>query len=1183
MKHKLLKNILLGFLITCLTIFCCGHFACTQKAFLYLLLRTQFKTIEFKGYKGNWLHVSAESISLKDKKQSLCLRNLDLSWEPLKLLTQRCFFIQKMNLFLELNSQVSSMKKEICTADFSKIFSQNASKFSFLKQLQLPIPLNIQHLNVAVSGHVNGLQLINTRLFIENFVPNMSGVCNYTSFIETDNQPYFSHLQVQGSAQMLLNKKNEIQKLKVEGFVNAKHHQKKYPKCTYTCFIAGSEHSKSETLKCEVHWGQANDFSLEGETFKTADHALNLRWQGIFDHTLIHTFYPHPTPNLSVLLDGTCNLNRKTNRWDTHTLVSVWGKQFETIDASLKNLPNLNFKAELQACFDAKEIQVKNYKISLKEKGAKKLFFSVRSDQALTYHLKKGLQTPVDRNLQLLDLHIYEIPLAFINPYLQNFDLGIEGQLQSGNFGLTYTDQEKWQLSVLQPLRIAIKKLTYKKTPILSNTHLKLDGKTECNSEMTKINYEGNLMGADTAFTPFFILKSYGNWVQKEKELKTFASNGVVKFNQILAQGKLDLSALNLQLHPDLVAQFSYDLKKEKQDWAIKQLKASLQSHQTGNTWLYFNLNQPLCLKTQDGLKSLTDLQGNIVTFQCEQCPLDLVRYKGIELTGKLSMLSQLSCEKNILTWEHQAPICIDNLQVSYQGQKALDLKTLSANLQCSLDHKAHACYGINDLTITDTQTPSPLLKGSAQICFKKDKLEKSQGRLEGTIDGWFLQPFALKFPGLVGDLSAHWSFHEKERSANAQCKLASLNNDLSFKIQGAYQNEKDDQHSLQSNLEISTNQHTSDLHFEGNLKKTLLDGKITSKQLFLTDAFNVQTFLQSLDVSQFKSAQHQVIATAKTHPKMTASHKPIKTSKDASTQAPWYPYTGTMVLNCKSIWAEDEIIKDLTGQLEITPSDIKLKDGKGFFFGGNTQFNLNHQFPASFKVALKAQDMHLLSIWNTPKAFGINLNKYGNLHGNCNLNVDWSGDCTSLLDSKGGVHLKVSDGHFKPFSPVSAASQVVSGLTSTLSMLVGSSIAEMSSLGFLNTYLKSVPISSLKLDLERKNSDKIDLKASIQNTDAAFYANGFVRTEASKTWQQQAFKFNVQLDASDGPFLNYFAFDTTQKTNEGYYPGPSCEIDGTLGKPNYMNLLQLLNTKPQSTKKISPRSSIQQLLRQFL
>ena len=124
---------LLAFFVTCLTIFCCGHFSCTQKAFLYLLLKTQFNGVEFKGYKGNWSRISAESISLSDKEQSVYLKNLDLAWKPLKLITQRCLFIQKMNLFLELNGQVSTEKKEICTADFSKIFTQNASKFSFLK------------------------------------------------------------------------------------------------------------------------------------------------------------------------------------------------------------------------------------------------------------------------------------------------------------------------------------------------------------------------------------------------------------------------------------------------------------------------------------------------------------------------------------------------------------------------------------------------------------------------------------------------------------------------------------------------------------------------------------------------------------------------------------------------------------------------------------------------------------------------------------------------------------------------------------------------------------------------------------------------------------------------------------------------------------------------------------------
>lgn len=1184
MKHKLLKNVICAFFIICFTIFCCGHFSCTQKAFLYLLLKTQFKTIEFNGYKGNWSHISAESITLSNKNQTVCLKNLDLQWQPFKLLTKRCFSIQKLNLFLEINGQVSNEKKEICTADFSKILSQNASKFSFLNQLQLPLPLNIQHLNIVASGYINGFQLINTRLFVENLVPNSSSVCKYSTLIQMDKHPYFSHLQVQGSAQMLLNDDNKLQKIKLEGVVNAKNHQKKYPKCTYNFFVAGNDHSKSETLKCELHCGQANDFIIEGETFKTAAHALNLRWQGIFDHTFIHTFYSKPIPNLSILLDGTCNLNRKTNRWDIHSLLSIWGKHFEVIDSSLSNLPNLNFKTEVQAHFDTKEIQLKNYKISLKEKGAKKLFFSVRSDQTLTYNFKKGLQKPEDKNLQLLDFHIYEVPLAFFTPYLQTFNWGIEGQLQSGNLALTYTDQEKWQIAILQPLRVAIKKLTYKKIPVLSNTHFKLDGNLESNSEKTKINYESKLIGTDPTFTPFLNLELHGNLNQKNGEMQSIASNGNVKFNQNLAQGKLDLSAFGLTLRPDLILQASYDLKHEKQQWFIKHLKTSLQSYLSGNAWLYFNLNQPICLKSQNLLSGITNLQGTICTLQCDQCPLDLVSYRDTKLAGQLSINSHFTSEKNSFTWEHQSPLCVDNLQVVYQGQKLLDLKKISCNLKGSIDSKFHTHYALDNLKVEDATSNLPLISGNAEVYFKKDKFKESRGQVTSNLDGWFLQPFALKLPGIVGDLSTHWIWDEKEHSANAQCKISALNNDFSLNLQGAYQNEKEDQHTIQSNLEMRNGQHTSDLHIDGMLKKTVFDGKITSKQFFLMDILQIQKFLQTLNLSQVKSTQ--TIANQDAFQKQTPSDNSNKTVKEVHktipTKAPWDPYAGVVAINCKSICLDEEIIKNLTGQVEINPSGITLKDGRGFFFEGNTQFNLNYQLPSFINTHFKAQDMQLSKIWNTPKALGMNLNNYGSLHGNCNLDIDWFGNYTSLLDSKGTLQLKAFDGYFKPFSTASTTTQAVNGLTSTLGLLLGTSVSEMSTLGFINSYLKSVPFSFAQLDLERKNNDKIDVKGTVQNTDAAFYANGFVATETEKTWQQQPFKLNLQLDASKGPFLNYFAFDTTQKTNEGYYPGPKCEISGTLGKPNYMNLLQLLKPKQQPEKKASPRSSVQQLLRQF-
>ncbi len=1175
MKHKLLYI----FFITCGIIFCFGQFSWTQKTFLYLLLKTQFKEVDFKGYNGNWSRISAESIILKNKKQHLCLKGLDFAWEPFKLFSKRCVFIKNLKLFLEINSQTSSKKTETYSADFSKIFSQNASKFSFLKYIQFPIPINIQHLNIAVCGHVNGIHLINTRLFIENLLPNISGICNYTTLIQTDNQPYFSHLQLQGNAQILMNKDNKIQKIKVEGTASAKNHQKKYPKCTYTCFLMGSDHSKSETLKCEVHCGQANDFFIEGETFKTAAHSLNLHWQGILDHTFIHIFYPHSVPNLSVLLDGTCNLNRKTNRWDARTLLSVWGKHFDVIDPSLKNLPNLNFKTEVQASFDTKEIQLQNYKISLKEKGSKKLFFSVRSDQSLTYNFKKGLQKPSDKNLQLLDLHIYEIPLAFINPYLQKFNWSIEGQLQSGDLMLAYTDEGKWQLLSFQPLRAFIEKLAYQKLPMILNTNFKINGKLESNSEATKFDYVANITGMDNIFDPFFNLKSQGSFIQGNKELNGIAASGIVKFNQALARGKVDLTAFDIQLNSDLVATTSYNLKKEKQQWTIDQFKILLQSNATGNTWLYFNLNQPVYFKSQDLIKSLTTSEGNIFTFQCEQCPLDLFRYHDSQLNGKLSMVSQLECEKEILNLRQQKPIQIDHLQVEHAGQKMLDLDHISLNLHCALDNKESVSFEVNDLMMTGSDSDLPLLKSEALLCFKKDKIEKTKGQIIINLDEWFLQPFALKFPGLVGNLSAHWNWNDKERLANAQCKISTLN-DESFNFQGSYQNEKDEQHSLKSNIEIQTTDQISDVHIEGILKNKVFDGKLTSKQLFLDGIKRIQEYLKSMNILKSDLSDFQKFATSE-----SVSKEMVKITKPEPVKVPWSPYTGSMDISCKSICldGETEIIKDLTSRIEVTPKAIFLKKGRGVFLEGDAQFNFKYQFPTWFDMLFKVQDLRLISLWNSLRFLDCDFNKYGHLVGNCDFEMNWSGDYNSLCNSQGEIHLKAWDGGFKPFNSASIASQTVSGFASTIGMLLASSVSEMSALGFVNSYIKSIPFSLIQVDLERKDTTKVDLKAALLNSDIALHMNGFIATKAVESWKQQPFNMQLQLDAKEGPFLNYFAFNTSRKTNEGYYPGPNCEINGTLGKPNYMNLLQLLKQKPKVPKKVSPQRPIQQLLQQFL
>lgn len=1175
MKHKLFYT----FFITFGIIFCCGQVSWIQRTFFYLLLKTQFKEVDFRGYNGNWSKISAESIVLKNKKQYLCLKGLDFAWDPFKLFSKRCIFIKKLKVFLEINGQVFSEKKEIYSADFSKIFSQNASRFSFLKYIQFPIPVNVQHLNIAISGYVNGIHLINTRLLLKNLLPNTSSVCNYTTLIQTDNNPYFSHLQLQGNAQILMNKNNKIQKIKIEGTALAKNHQKKYPKCTYTCFLMGSEHAKSETLKCEVHCGQANDFFIEGETFKTAVHALNLHWQGILDHTFIHIFYPHPIPNLSILLDGTCNLNHKTNRWDTRALLSIWGKHFDAIDPSLGNLPNLNFKTEVQASFDTKEVQLQNYKVSLKEKGSKKLFFSVHSDQFLTYNFKKGLQKPSDKNLQLLGIHIYEIPLAFINPYLQKFNWNVEGQLQSGDFILAYTDEGQWQFLSFQPFRAVIKKLAYQKLPVILDTDFRINGKLESNSEATKFDYAANIMGMNDGFNPFLSLKSQGGIIRNDKELNDIAMNGTMKFNQALAREKVDLTAFDLQLKPDLIATTSYDFKKEKQQWTIDQFKILLQSSSIENTWLHLNLNQPVHFKFPNWLESFTASEGNVFTFQCEQCPLDLIRYRDSQLNGKLSMITQLEYEKNVLNLRQQKPIQIDHLQIERGGQKMLDLEHVSLNLHCALDNKGSISFDVNDLMVKGKDSEMPLLKGEALICFKKDKIERTKGQIIINLDEWFLQPFALKFPGVIGDLSTHWNWNNKERLANAQCKISTLR-DETFNFQGSYQSEKEEHHCIKSNIELRTANQVSDVHIEGSLRNDVFDGKLTSNRFSFDSIMKIREYFNSMNILKSDLNDSQKLTTSE-----IVSAGTVKVTKPKPLKAPWCPYTGGMDINCKSICldGETEIIKDLTSRMEVTHQAVFFKKGRGVFLEGDAQFNFKYQFPTWFDMLLEVQNLRLISLWNSLKFFDYGLNKYGHLVGNCNLDIIWAGDYNSLFDSQGKIHLKAWDGSFKPLSNSSIAAQTVSGFASTIGMLLASSVSEMSALGFINSYIKSIPFSLVQIDLERKDTTKVGLKAALLNSDIALHLNGFIATKAVETWKQQPFNMQLQLDAKEGPFFNYFEFDTSRKTKEGYYLGPNCEINGTLGKPNYMNLLQLLRQKPKVPEKNSPQRPIQQLLQQFL
>jgi len=132
----------------------------------------------------------------------------------------------------------------------------------------------------------------------------------------------------------------------------------------------------------------------------------------------------------------------------------------------------------------------------------------------------------------------------------------------------------------------------------------------------------------------------------------------------------------------------------------------------------------------------------------------------------------------------------------------------------------------------------------------------------------------------------------------------------------------------------------------------------------------------------------------------------------------------------------------------------------------------------------------------------------------------------------------------------------------------------------FLSNYAKTIDFSKFALNLQRDAAKPIVFQGNITNADLAIDVNGQVSTDFSRPLDQQNLLCKVQFSApQQSPFNDHFTFEANNRTELGYGIGPRCMIDGTLGKPNYGGLTELLNhTKLQPSKskrgKATPKDS---------
>jgi len=1145
-----------------------------QRFCLSTILHCYFKEVVIEDYHGGLASISANKISAKGKNQSFEIKDFKLEWAPWRLMFFRELRVYRLQGHLNLECAQNFLPKDnVCEAGWGiKLFGKKEDKFSFLNRLQPPVKLNLDQVNINLNGRYRDICWNNVHVELKNVKPGQMGECQYTATVSVPLNSDKINAQINGSLQTSLNEKSRLCSIKCNGGANISNNEKKLPKIIYTVLVGGKDASTQEYLKLAIHCGQANDFTLLGESFTTTDRVYDFKWQGIFDHSLLKIFFPQYTPVLSLLAEGDCYLKRKSLTWVSHTYLSAWAKHFEVFDPSLKMLPSLSFKANLDADFDASGINFKQYKLAVKEKGAQRLFFDLNGLQSLVYKYKTGFEKP-KKDSQLAEINFYEIPFEVFNPYLQRYKYQIRGCLNTGTLNFSWdSNKNQWNLSTLQPLYFHIQNLDFDGQKLLANVDGHIKEQCAFQKDMSMVEFNSDVLLTDTKFMPFFKFAPKG-YIRFSKGKCSLQVDGVVNFNHYYAKDLLHLESLNVKVHPELCLDGNYDIYYNDDKISLKKLNVNLRSALEYKQWLSLNLLQHFTFSQKNWTKF--DNLGRILTLKCNNCPINLVEAGELSLNGNLCCNSEISLDSGAIKLVSQEPLQVDQLQVAYKKQDVLNLKQAKLTAQGQCSKEAWSC-NLSDIDILSNEKGDALLSGHVNVDGKSNNVVNTEGQFKLNLDLLSMQPFALKYPGFIGTISGHWDCSDKERIANGCFNVGCLDFPLNVDVKMSYDFKPKDMHHLKSVVELRDKDHVSDVSLDFNMdEKGRFDGHMNSEKVFLKDLLATIVAGQKLTTSFIKT---------KNLPKIDSSDASESILKPAASKDKGkVEFKGVCDFKFKSVVAGDEVLRELVGDIDVKKDTIVLKELKGWLCDGAIHGNGQYSFveaDSGMKVSMNGEEIQLSKLWSIPGELGYPLEKYGQITGKMNFDINGYGDVKNPRTLRGGISLKADDGDFRIINNASMAGQMLGGLTTSLGLALGANFSGMSTVGFLTSYLKSIPFNVAELDVQRSTDDRVDVKTSLLNNDFAFYTDNTFATEKNKNWKDQSFVSRLQLNASKASaWMNYFDFDTDNSDALGYCQGPSCTIDGTLAKPNYSALLGLIINRPKEEK---GSSTVQQLLHQF-
>lgn len=1152
------------------------HCSSFQKICLLGILRCGYKEVRVENFHGGVTEISWGKILCKSKKNTLAISNFELKWHPWRLVFARTLSVDALRCDIDFTGDCDGLAQTQVKHAGWFLNGKASKRYSILENLRCPVKLDVASVILNLAFSSKDICLKKGHLKLKDMHPGNTGTFCYDGTVTFSR---YRKITTHGEFLLQESTRGNWEKIRCSGEADVFYKEMHYPRLTFNGIIDGTASRSKEEIKAEIHCGQANDFLLTGEWVKDSDRVYDFKWQGFFDHSLLKFLNMSARPVLSILTEGDCVFNWKRHTWTTHTNLSILGKHFEAVHPSLKTLPCLSFKAQLDADIGREQIDLKQYKFVLKEKGAPRLFLDVASLHPLTYTYKGNkLGMPSKEDTQIFEINFYETPFEVFNLYLKQYGVQVMGNLQSGNVSVGWDTKKKcWSIATFQPICAQIRQAKKDDKVFLKDVVFRLSEKCALNRDFNEINYEVNGVANDAKRVSFFKISPKGHIDLKNKIV---SGEGAFFLDNVWAKNLFNLEPFGVKMSPDLYSKMSYNFEYKKEKLSINQLKFSLNSSSDKTVAVELRTEQSLHFseacweKTKD---------GDVASLVVRNYPLDFVQCTASALSGVCN--GQFSVKKigNKLQCSADVPLSVSNFKWRMNSEDQLSLNDVLINLKGECDENLRWSAHVGQVRIVSDDEQQPLLLGNCDGQGVKTKLESSHGQVQFSLDKLCAQPIMLKYPGFVGDFNSHWGFDKKQAEANGRLHCQPLGSNFTLEAKSSYKQEA--KPLIKTALELQAQGHSSDVYIDTTWDKNKsIDCQIHSEKMFMKDIVQCYEDLKRLGS---KFASDRIVKSNEPKPKevvasehRSSTSRPETLEKSAKRE---FPFQGLVRLDLKSVNANVPFLENISGTIVVKKDAVRTENLCGTLCAGKIELKSGYDTKRErLEVSARGADVDINRLSSVPGEMGYSIEKYGQMVGKLDLKLDLSGEIGKPFSWTGVCDIACKNGYYKIFNPSNKAGQAIGGIASTLGLLLSANVSGMGTMGFLTSYIQRIPYNEIACSCSKDTADKVVCKGWAVNSDLAVSVDGYVGMQQGVDCAKQPLAVALTFSApANSPFLNYFSFDASQKDNNGYYVGPNCKVGGVLGNPDYSSLVKLVtsvrNEKTEPREKASP---VQELLK---